>query len=487
MISDPSSKGGRKPYNILWICTDQQRFDTIGALNNPYINTPNLDRLCREGTAFTRAYCQNPICTPSRASFMTGMYPSAIRACINGNERFSDAAPLVSKLLRDAGHACGLVGKLHLASVWQGPEKRVDDGYAFFRYSHSPNAKLSQGNQYMQWLIDEGQDVDAILQRKAKPSDTDHGGYRPDIDPKWHQTTWCANEAMRFMEESREGPWLLNVNIFDPHPPFDAPDVYADRYWGKELPGPRFRTSDLEIQKRLSKVDFQSDPKELPEDYAREIIANYYGMVELIDHNVGRMLDKLEELGLAERTLVIFTSDHGETLGDHGLVGKGCRFYESLTRVPLIMRLPGRIQSGVTREALVELIDIAPTVLELAGVALPERMQGRSLWPLLEGRASDGEHRQHARCEFFCTLNMLGTGRPFVPSYGSMIRDDRYKLCVYHGKDYGELYDLENDPWEHENLWESEERREIRERLMKIGFDSLVLSTDLGPKRVGRY
>ena len=124
--------------NILWFCTDQQRFDTIHALNNPHIHTPNLDRLCAEGTAFTHAHCQNPICTPSRSSFMTGMYPSSIRACTNGNEFFSNDAPLVTRLLANAGYTCGLSGKLHVASAWRGEENRVEDGYSFFKYSHSP-------------------------------------------------------------------------------------------------------------------------------------------------------------------------------------------------------------------------------------------------------------------------------------------------------------------------------------------------------------
>ena len=133
------------PYNILWFTSDMQRFDTIHCLNNPCIHTPNLDRLCSDGVAFTHTFCQNPVCTPSRSSFLTGRYPSSIRACMNGHETFSDAAPLIPKLLADNGYVCGLSGKLHLAAVFKGPEKRVEDGYSFFRYSHSPFARLDQG------------------------------------------------------------------------------------------------------------------------------------------------------------------------------------------------------------------------------------------------------------------------------------------------------------------------------------------------------
>ena len=124
--------------NILWYCTDQQRYDTIGSLNNPHVRTPNIDRMVAQGTAFTKTYCQSPICTPSRASFLTGCYPNALRTPRNGNYIYADQYPLISKILKDHGYDCGLVGKLHLASSFQRIEPRVDDGYRFFKWSHAP-------------------------------------------------------------------------------------------------------------------------------------------------------------------------------------------------------------------------------------------------------------------------------------------------------------------------------------------------------------
>ena len=140
--------------NILWICTDQQRYDTIHALGNPIIRTPNLDRLYAEGVAFTHAYCQNPICTPSRTSFLTGLYPSTVHGNINGNARCNlpENARLVTARLRDAGYDCGLSGKIHLASAWEGEEKRIDDGYRCFWYSHSGTQDHNNANQYWTWL-----------------------------------------------------------------------------------------------------------------------------------------------------------------------------------------------------------------------------------------------------------------------------------------------------------------------------------------------
>lgn len=271
------------------------------------------------------------------------------------------------------------------------------------------------------------------------------------------------------------------MHIYDPHKPFDPPPEYERRYDPDQLPGPWFRESDLEAQEKLADAFFQTSPRH-PESFkAREIKAKYYAMIELIDYNVGRMLDALERTGQRGNTLVIFTSDHGEMLGDHGLMLKGCRFYEGLVRVPLILSLPGRMRQGVVSDALVELIDLAPTVLELAGACLPKHLQGRSLQPVLTGE-NTGEHRPHVRCEYYRalpketeTINPRGT-------YATMIRDRRYKLVVYHGLDTGELFDLETDPHEFENLWDSPGHAHIRFRLLKENFDALAFAVDVGPE-----
>ena len=474
------------PYNILWFTSDMQRFDTIHCLNNPHIHTPNLDRLCADGVAFTHTYCQNVICIPSRSSFLTGRYPSSIRACRSGNETFSDAAPLVPKLLSDYGYVCGLSGKLHIASPWLGPEKRVDDGYSFFRYSHSPFARVDQGNDYMQWLLDKGIDPASVFHRKPPGLDTEFGAYLPSIKPEIHQTTWCTDHAIEFIRENKQRPWLMSVNVLDPHGPLDPPPEYRERYEVKDMPDPHFRESDLEHEERLSEIDFIDKARKIDELENKENTAAYFAMIELVDHNVGRLLKLLEETGQRDNTLVVFMSDHGEISGDHGLTKTGCRFYERLVRVPLIFRLPGRFQSGLRSDALVELIDVAPTILELAGIPLPEHMEGRSLLPILEGRKSPDHHRDSVRCEYYDTIDTF-TDIKLKGSYGTMIRERRYKCAVYHGHDYGELYDLESDPWEHHNLWECEEHLSIRERLIRTAFDSLAFSVDLGPRRIGRY
>ena len=464
--------------NILWICTDQQRYDTIQSLGNPNIRTPNLDRLVAEGVAFTHAYCQSPICTPSRASFLTGMYPGSVHGCMNGNDHWSEAAPLVTKLLADAGYDGGLAGKLHLSGCAGRVETRPrEDGYRIFHWSHSSRDRWAPGeNAYVEWARSRG----------AK-----FGGEEDiliDSTPELHQTTWCADKAIEFIETEGREPWFLSVNIFDPHKPFDPPASYLERYEASSLPGPLFRESDLSAQKRLEGVNFQTAPRDPEAFRARELKAAYYAMIELIDDNVGRMVEALERSGKRENTIIVFMSDHGEMLGDHGLLLKGCRFYEGLARVPLIVSWPEIIAGGRISDALVELIDVAPTLLDIADLSVPQHVQGKSLWPILNRSAEETYHRDFVRSEYYRALKEnrnQETGS--LGTYATMIRDRRHKLVVYHGHDTGELFDLESDPDEFENLWDSPGHRDLRFSLMKRNFDALAFAVDLGPEATSDY
>lgn len=462
--------------NILWICTDQQRWDTIRSLGNSHIRTPNIDRLVAQGVSFTHTYCQSPICTPSRASFLTGRYAGSIRASMNGNDYWAEGAPLVTKQLKDVGYDCGLAGKFHLAGAAYRLEPRPqDDGYRVFHWSHDPNDRWPTGHAYADWVRSQGYDLGELHES-------------PDgIPAKLHQTTWCADRAIDFMQEAHTGPWLMSVNIFDPHTPFNPPKEYLNRYDPATLPGPYFQESDLAAQAKLSGVDFQH-PARRPEEFdANEIQARYYAMIELIDDNVGRMLDALEASGQAENTVVIFMSDHGETLGDHGLLLKGNRFYEGLVRVPLIISWPGHFEAGLVSDGLVELTDLAPTLLTLGGAELPDKLVGKSLLPILQGEADPHTHREQVRCEYYRALNPDGPGRDdgsFEIHFGTMLRRGQYKLCVYHGLAHGELFDLAADPREFNNLWDDPAYTGLKLELMQASFDALVHSVDLGPDQV---
>ena len=478
--------------NILWICTDQQRYDTIGALGNPYVSTPNIDRLVQDGVAFTHAFCQSPICTPSRASFLTGMYPSVVHVNGNGNEYFPNKPPLVTHMLAEAGYDCGLIGKLHLASAYGRVERRANDGYRYWQYSHAPRDDWEKGHDYADWVRGKGYILGELIANVEG------------VPAELHQTTWCAEKTIDFIREDRDTPWLASVNIYDPHPPFNPPQSYREMFDPAEMPGPLFRETDLEQQKKLEAVDFQSrgrSPDELdirnpivpqsPSSLAtvdadtlgardaKSLQAAYYAMIKLIDDQVGRILETLEETGQCEQTVILFTSDHGEMLGDHGLIQKGCRFYDGLVRVPLIFSWPGHFESGLKSDALVELLDKAPTLLELAGLEVPDGMQGRSLLPILQGEVSGDHHRDFVRCEYYDAVDMPdGT-------FATMYRDRSHKLVVYHGHRHGELYDLEADLDEFENLWDKRSSQGLKLDLMKRSYDSSMLAMDRGPRRVG--
>ena len=463
--------------NILWFCTDQQRGDTIQCLGNPHVRTPNLDALVSEGVAFTRAYCQSPICTPSRASFLTGRYPRTTRCRQNG-ARIPEDEVMVTRLLAEHGYDCGLVGKLHLSPCHGRVEHRVNDGYRVFHWSHHPMPDWEE-NEYTQWLRGKGHRWGNLYHRP--PDAFAWAG----VPAELHQTTWCVEKAIDFAMEDRDGPWLMSVNCYDPHHPFDPPPEYLDRYDPDVLPDPAYQEGELRNKPRFQQIDHmgayggdgiscaQATPRQ-----RREMIAAYYAMIELIDDRFGRLMRALEASGQRENTIVVFMSDHGELLGDHGILWKGPHFYESLVRVPLIVSWPGAFVAGIRSDALVELVDIAPTLLEATGLSVPTCMQGRSLLPVLTGEKAPDGHRSSIYCEYYNAMPWHDR-----QAFGTMYFDGRYKMNVYHGERTGELYDLGSDPNEFENLWDESAHRVRKAELMHRCFDQSIFTLDPLPER----
>ena len=467
--------------NVLWICTDQQRFDTIRALGNARINTPHLDRLVAGGVAFTEAYSQSPVCTPSRAAFLTGRYPRTTRCRQNGQAIPPDER-LVTRLLADAGYTCGLAGKLHLSSCAGGRvEQRIDDGYSTFHWSHHPQPDWPE-NAYTQWLAARGTAWDELYAGPATPY-VKHG-----VPAEFHQTTWCAEKAVEFIRQNAGRPWLFSFNCFDPHHPFDPPAEYLRRYDPDEMPLPKYRPGELENKPHYQRLDHEWAHNEpgsfhvaaMSDDDRRQVTAAYYAMIELIDTQVGRMLDALDETGQRENTVVVFMSDHGEMLGDHGIYLKGPHCYDEAIRVPLIVSWPGRFRAGLRSDALVELVDLAPTLLEAAGLEVPERMQGRTLGPIAGGQADPSRHRDTIYCEYYNAWKHRH-------SYATVLRSKEEKIVVYHGIDEGELYDLREDPEEFRNLWGDPARAAMKLRLLKEAFDTSVFTMDPVPPRLGPF
>ncbi|MBN1919398.1 MAG: sulfatase-like hydrolase/transferase [Verrucomicrobia bacterium] len=482
--------------NILWICTDQQRFDTLGCTGNGFVRTPHVNGLARDGVLFENAFCQNPVCTPSRASFLTGRYPRTTRCRQNGQSIPADEV-LVTRLLHDAGYTGGLSGKLHISAcdptVCKNTERRINDGYDVFHWSHHPGADWP-GNEYMQWLDEKGV---ALTRTPVEGAKHMWAG----MPAEHHQTTWCAEKAISFIEQAdRSGrPWFFSVNIFDPHHEFDPPREHLERYLARldEIPLPNYLPGELDGKPVWQAIDHQRAYAGTSSGYAydtmsdrehRLIRAAYWAMVDLIDDQVGRMLDALDRSGQRDNTLVLFMSDHGEMLGDHGIYLKGAYFYEPAVHVPLIVSWPARIEPARRSTALAELTDIAPTLLEAAGLPRAPGMQGRSLWPVLTGHADPSTHRDDVYCEYYNANQHYKT-----PAHLTMVRTERHKLVVPHGRAgaqghlAGELYDLDEDPNETHNRWHDPAHHDIRHQMMLRLCDRMAWTVDPLPIREGNW
>jgi len=489
--------------NILWICSDSQRFDTLGCYGNPFVHSPNVDRLAGEGVLFENCFAQNPLCSPSRGAFLTGRYPVRNGLRQNGQNIPSDAR-LVTRMLADDDYVCGLSGKLHLCACnrrftlgddwWKlparerlirGVEPRIDDGYTEFHWDHGPSGQ-SRSSSFTRWCQEKGVTIE-------RPPHPDSRFVRKGMPTEHHQATFCAEKAIGFMEAYSDAPhpWLFSVNIFDPHAPFDPPEEYLAPYLEKlkDIPLPNYVEGEL-ADKPFYQATRHRDCrhggyKERPDagdpHEHRMIRAAYWAMCDHIDLQVGRMLDALERTGQRENTVVIFTSDHGEMLGDHGLYIKGPFLYDGAIHVPLIVSWPGHIPGGVRSPALVELADLAPTILDAAGLERDPGMQARSLWALLTGRAPADRFRDDVYCEYY------NSNPDDPPVYLTMVRTERHKIVVVHGHAAGELYDLEKDPAETHNLWNVPEYASVKTEMLIRVCDRMAQTADPLPERIGIF
>ena len=480
--------------NILVICTDQQRYDAAGCYGNPHIQTPTIDALAGEGVLFERCYVQSPVCAPSRASYLTGQYVRTHGLWGNGVS-LPTYQPLFTRALADGGYDCGLIGKMHLAAAFGGrTEPRYDDGFRVYQWSHDPSHRAPD-NQYHRWLEQRfpalyGRAMAAAASGEPGPVTFD------DMPTEAHSSRWTGEQAIAFLESARDPakPFFLQVNFYDPHHPFVAPKEYLDRYDPESIPGPIGAPGELDgkppIQREASAESYAGYARGYATyslDEIRRIRRAYYAMVTLIDDETRRILDRLDGLGLADDTVVVFTSDHGEMLGDHELLLKGPLMYEGAVRVPLILRWPGRLPAGERRSELVEWIDLGATFLGLAGLPPLPANQGRDLLPLARGDAG-AEPQGWALCEY------LNSGHPYDPPVLlTMLRRGPYKLVVQHGPPAtdrprtGELYDLDADPDELRNRWDDPELATTRIELERLLLDVLVATGDRSQPRAAHW
>lgn len=290
--------------NVLWICTDQQRWDTLGSSGNPFVRSPVIDALASTGVHCTTAICQAPVCTPSRASFTTARYPRTTRCRANGQSIPGDEV-LVSRLFRDAGYACALVGKQHLSACHPDAcsysERRIDDGYHRFDWSHHPSYHPGgdvPGNAYSSWLRQNG-----LAPKARRHPDSPH--VLLGVDEPQHQTTWCIDRAIQAIDDARRfsRPWFQSINFFDPHHPFDPPEGYLARYLDRldDIPLPVDRHGPAktawEAVDRAKAYGGRAMPGNLADREHRLVRAAYWAMCDLIDAQVGRLFDHLRATG----------------------------------------------------------------------------------------------------------------------------------------------------------------------------------------------
>lgn len=427
--------------NFLVIMSDEHDPRVSSPYGHPFVRTPAMQRLADNGVVFNNAYCNSPLCVPSRASFMTGKHLHRIGVWDNGVPLATDE-PTWAHRLNALGYETALAGKMHFI----GPDQRHGFVHLLHRDIHARadmrtttwGAEPSVPRAGMRRRVEE-----------AGPGDSGHQRYDDEV----------AERALAFLADPtrREHPWALCASFITPHFPLIAREPYFNLYYPDHADVPLIPPGHLEQQhpqSRRLRQYFSSDG--FTEEEVRRARAAYYGLVTFCDERIGWLLEELDAQGLAENTAVIYVSDHGEMLGQHGMWWK-CSFYEGSVRIPLIISWPGGIAPGRRFNSVTSLIDVVRTVLNLAGDDAAD-LDGANLLPLLAGSASDGDGLALAEYE--------GHG---AVTPARMVRRGQFKLNYYH-EEPAELFDLERDPDEFENLAASSDYAAIRSELLALAL-----------------
>ena len=450
--------------NIVLIITDQQRYDTIQALGFPYMDTPNLDRLAAEGTSFSNCFVTAPSCVPSRASLFNGYYPHTTGIFSNADSwRRSWVESLAS-----AGYHCVNIGKMH--TVPYGAETGFHE-----RYVVENKDRYLDGRYYFdEW--DRALAANGLVkqQRESYRKLPDYknrlGAFEWELPEELHSDLFVGGMARWWLKSyPKTEPLFFEIGFPGPHPPYDPSKRYAAPYLKKDLPILEPSQAEIRSQppplremiKHNCEVDHDSivhntDPTPVERHRQR---AYYLANITMIDEQIGRILATLDTQGYLENSVVIFTSDHGDCLGDHGHSQKWT-MYDTILRVPTIIWSPGRFAEGAVIPELFQNMDIGPTILEIAGLTIPDSYEAISMLPALTGKDTQVIGREYIYAEHGPD-NVLQS-----INFMTAIRSRLWKLVHFSGESFGQLFDLETDPDELVNLWESREHQAKREELL---------------------
>jgi len=479
--------------NILLITSDQHHWMAVG-YNDPKCQTPNLDRLAQRGVIFDKAYTCNPVSTPARASIITGRYPSQHGAYALGT-KLPETELTIGECLSKYGYETALIGKAHFQPLAGNAQYPSAEAYPilqdldfwktftgpFYGFNHVELARNHAdephvGQHYIIWLQNQigEQWKDWYRTPTGNAPQGQYGSWA--MPEKYHTDAWIAERCIALLDQYKKGdkPFLLWASFFDPHNPYLIPEPWASMYNPNDMDIPETVNddiSDMPLHYRITREENpdksiwqEGDPSYPVHGIARhrwtkeklqKNKAIYYGMVSMMDHYIGKILDHLEENGQIDNTLIIFTTDHGAFIGHHGLVGKGAFDYEDAVKIPFVASFKGKMPQGKRSEALISLVDIAPTILGIVGKDIPRSMTGIDQTDVLMGKKS--ELREHVLVE-----NRFQMTKFYVCTY----IDKHYKLAFDMNSDEGELFDLEKDPNEMMNRWNDAEYQEIKKELL---------------------
>jgi arylsulfatase len=459
--------------NVLLIMADQLRADALGAWGNSVIRTPHLDALARTGARFTNHWTQHPVCMPSRASIFTGRYPSAHRVRSNGVP-LAPTEVTLAQLFAGAGYRTGGAGKFHFIPHLHGqlPTMETHPGpfYGFTEFHMGEDGR--RGEQAV-WISRN------YPQYAGKPDNQ--------IPLKLHNSTWSADHTIRFIRESVAGhqPFFAFCSFVDPHHPYNPPSPYREMYRETDMPAP-WRKDGEHDDKPPFYAGLLKEQRKIT-DRLRYFRTQYFGEITLIDDSIGRILQSLEETGQRAGTIIVFCSDHGDSLGDHDIWYKGPYHYRPVACTPLIINWPGRVREGKVVDGLVQTIDIFPTLTELAGIANPPGVQGRSQAAVLTTAA--GETGYTSALIEFADSGAAVEGVPNHLESGDLytLVTPEWRMSYYPARPWGELYNLREDPHEFANLYHSPSTADVRRKLKDELLDRIAAAHDPLPVRQDLY